>query len=141
MQNNWLLLAGIGDAAAAIAHLVCIVGGPAWYRFFGAGERMARRVEQRSIAPALITLAIAAMLGIWSVYAFSGAGLLVRLPWLRPVLLAITTIYLLRAAALPFLFRIMPDRSTPFLMWSSAIVFAFGAVHATGLAQGWERLG
>jgi hypothetical protein len=37
-----LILAGAGSLAASILHLACIAGGPEWYRFFGAGERMAR---------------------------------------------------------------------------------------------------
>jgi hypothetical protein len=141
MQNHWLLAAAILSGGAAVAHLACIVGGPAWYRTFGAGERMVRMVQQGSATPTLVTLCIAAMLAGWSAYALSGAGVLVRLPLLRPVLTAITAAYLLRAAVLPLLFRLMPDRSTAFLIWSSAIVLGFGLVHATGLALGWAQLG
>lgn len=141
MQNGWLLTAGVLNLAAALAHLACIVGGAAWYRFFGAGERMARLVERNSVKPTLITLSVAAMLAVWSAFAFSGAGVIGRLPLLRPALLAITSIYLLRALALPILFKIMPDRSARFLVWSSAIVLAFGAVHAIGVIRGWNALG
>lgn len=141
MQNVWLLAGGILSAAAAVAHLACIVGGPAWYRTFGAGRRMVRMVQQGSATPTIVTLCIAAMLAGWSAYALSGAGLLVRLPLLRPVLIGITAAYLLRATALPLLFRLMPDRSTAFLIWSSAIVSGFGLIHAIGLAIGWRELG
>lgn len=140
MQVNWLLVAGILNAAAAVAHLACIFGGPSWYRFFGAGERLARLVERKSIKPTLITLTITGLLAIWSVYALSGAGVIGRLPLLRPALLAITAVYLLRAAAFPLMVRMMPDRSKAFLGWSSAIVLVFGIVHAVGLANSWRRL-
>lgn len=141
MQNGWLFVGGILSGAAALAHLACIVGGAAWYRFFGAGERMVRLVEQGSTKPLIITLAIAGVLATWSAYGLSGAGGVRRLPLLRPVLLAITAIYLLRAAALPVLFRAMPDRSAAFLVWSSAIVLAFGVVHAIGVIRSWSELG
>lgn len=133
-MNHWLIAAGLLDGAAALLHLGCIVGGPAWYRFFGAGRAMVAMAERGMVRPTLITLAIAAMLAIWSAYAFSGAGLLPRLPLLRPALVAITAIFLARAAALPLLFRLMPDRSSAFLWTSSAIVLAIGVVHAVGVA-------
>lgn len=133
-MNRWLVAAGLLDGAAALLHLGCIVGGPPWYRFFGAGDAMVAMAERGMMRPTLITLAIAAMLAIWGAYAFSGAGLLPRLPLLRPALVAIAAIFLARAAALPLLFRVMPDRSAAFLWTSSAIVLAFGIVHAVGLA-------
>jgi hypothetical protein len=133
-MNHWLIAAGLLDGAAALLHLSCIAGGPAWYRFFGAGEAMVAMAERGMARPTLITLAIAAVLAIWGAYAFSGAGLLPPLPLLRPALLAITAIFLARAAALPLLFRVMPDRSRTFLWISSAIVLAIGIVHAIGLA-------
>ena len=35
----------MGSAIAALAHLGCIIFGGDWYRFFGAGEQMARMAE------------------------------------------------------------------------------------------------
>lgn len=133
-MNRWPVAAGILDGIAALLHLGCIIGGPAWYRFFGAGDAMVAMAERGMMRPTLVTLAIAAILAIWAVFAFSGAGLLPRLPLLRPALIAITAIFLARAAALPILFRVMPDRSPAFLWTSSAIVLVVGIVHAIGLA-------
>ena len=42
MERSWLIAAGVLNAGAALLHLPCIIGGPAWPRFLGAGERMAR---------------------------------------------------------------------------------------------------
>jgi len=94
---------------------------------------MARQAERGEITPTVVTLSISIMLTIWSLYAFSGAGLIGPLPGLRPVLIAITSIYLLRAAAFPLMLRMMPDRGVRFLMWSSLIVLAIGATHFIGL--------
>ncbi len=139
--NPWLLAGGVLSAVAALLHLGCIFGGPDWYRFFGAGEGMARAAARGSIRPTLITLGIATVLAIWSAYALSGAGVIGRLPLLRLGLVVITAIYLLRAFALPVMLQAMPDRGATFLIWSSVIVFVFGAVHAVGLATGWRTLG
>jgi len=133
-MNRWLVAAGVLDGVAALLHLGCIVGGPTWYRFFGAGDAMVAMAERGMMRPTLITLTIATILAVWGAYAFSGAGLLPRLPLLRPALFAIAAIFLARAAALPLLFSVMPDRSSAFLWTSSAIVLAFGIVHAVGLA-------
>jgi hypothetical protein len=88
-RSDWLLAAGIMDVGAALLHLACIFGGPSWYRFFGAGEHIVRLAERGSARPALITVVIAAVLCGLAAYAFSGAGLLPRLPLLRPALIAI----------------------------------------------------
>jgi len=41
-----LKIAGCLSLLASLAHLAIIVGGPSWYRFFGAGEQLATMAEQ-----------------------------------------------------------------------------------------------
>jgi hypothetical protein len=122
-------------------HLACIAGGPSWYRFLGAGEGMARAAERGEPRPALITAGIAIVLAIWACYAFSGAGLIARLPLLRIALPAIACVYLLRGLVLfvPGMLR-RPDLSPAFLVWSSLIVLAIGAIHAIGTWRAWPTL-
>ncbi len=140
MDKAWLVAAGSMNLAAALLHVACIFGGPAWYRFMGAGEGMARLAEIGSPKPALITLGIASVLSAWAAYAFSGAGILPRLPLLKPALLAICGIYAIRAAALPLMLRHLSDRSSTFLYWSSAVVLVFAIVHGVGIWLNWPRL-
>ena len=139
-REPWLVLAALLSAAAALLHLGVIAGGPDWYRFFGAGERMARLAEHGSPAPALITLAIAAILALWAAYALAGAGLLPPLPLMRTALLAITSIYLLRGLVLVPLLVFRPAAVDRFALWSSLIVLAFGIVHAVGTWRAWPTL-
>src|SRR5687768_9713323 len=96
-MNLWLVAGGALSAIAAAMHLAIIVGGPAWYRFFGAGERLAQAAERGSPMPAVVTMGIATVLAVWAAYAFSGAGLIPRLPLLRLGLVTISAIYLARA--------------------------------------------
>jgi len=135
-----LVLAAALDAIAALLHLAVIVGGPAWYRSFGAGERMARMAEARRWEPTVITLAIACVLATWGLYALSGAGVLRPLPWRAPVLCVITAVYLLRGLAIvPALAR-PRGPETGFWIWSSAICLGFGVVHLVGTVQRWNAL-
>lgn len=135
-----LVAGGILSLLAALLHLAVIAGGPDWYRFFGAGEAMARMAERGSPQPALITLGIAVILAIWAAYGFSGAGTIRRLPLLRTALVLISAIFLIRAAtALPVVV-LRPDLIDGFLLWSSAIVLVYGLAYAVGTWRAWPRL-
>ena len=139
-MNVFLLIAGTLSAIAAILHLGCIYFGASWYRFFGAGEYMATLAEQGSSKPTLITAVIFLVLSLWSLYAFSAASAIFRLPFLRMALVIITFIYLLRGVA-GFFFITSPMGRTPeFWVWSSVICLSFGIIHLVGLKQQWAHL-
>ena len=139
-RNPALIIGGLLSVAASLLHIGCIIGGPAWYRFFGAGEAMATLAEQGSMTPTLITLGIAAILAIWAAYAFSGAGLLPRLPLLRTGLVVISAIYLLRGLALIPALVINGADVMPFILWSSLIVLVYGIAYAVGAWTAWPNL-
>ncbi|WP_339915026.1 hypothetical protein [uncultured Brevundimonas sp.] len=139
-SNPWLLLAAGLSAAAALAHLAIILGGPRWYAFFGAGQRMVRLAERGSPIATLITLGIAAVLTIWSVYALSGAGVLPPVPLLRPGLVAISAIYLIRALVFVPVMSLRTGRASPFAWISSTIVLVFGLAYTVGTWTAWESL-
>lgn len=136
-----LTLGALLSLIAALLHLACIVGGPDWYRFFGAGEGVAQAAERGEAMPAIMTAGIAAVLAIWAAYALSGAGRIVRLPLLRTGLVIISAIYLLRGAMVltPSLWN-RPDLSSAFMLWSSLIVLGYGLVYAVGTWRAWPRL-
>lgn len=141
MRNPFLVAAGVMSAAAALMHVATIAGGPRWYRFFGAGEGIARAAERGDWMPAILTMIIAGILALWAAYAFSGAGLIGTLPLLRIGLVAISAIYLARGLVLfypPALGR--SDLSPAFLFWSSLIVLVIGLTYAVGTWQAWPTL-
>lgn len=138
-HNPFLLVAAGLSALAALLHLGCIAAGPAGYRFLGAGEGMAQMSSNGHWYPTAITLVIASILFVWSLYALSGAG--VSSATFTPlVLLAITGVYLLRGLAFLPLMAHFTGNSMTFWYASSAICLAFGIVHAIGLRQVWSRL-
>jgi hypothetical protein len=121
-------------------HLAIIVGGAEWYRFFGAGGRMARAAERGHAMPAVYAVLIALLLFVWAAYAFSGAGLLRRLPLLRTGLVTISAVYLLRGLApVPVLFM-KPELLDSFAIWSSLIVLVYGIAYAMGTWKAWPML-
>jgi hypothetical protein len=141
MANPYLVSGAVLSAVAALLHLGCIFFGPSWYRFFGAGERMAQLSAAGSLVPTLITAGIATVLALWSLYALSGAGVILRLPLVRLALCAIAGIYLLRGLAGLGLAVLAPgDRGLAFWWWSSVICLGVGALYLVGTRQVWSQL-
>jgi len=145
MGDRMLAFGGAVTGVAALLHGAIIAGGPGWYRFFGAGERMARLAARGSIYPAVLTAGIAAVLGTWALYAFSGAGVIRRLPSLRPALTLIATVYLARGIlGIPAVMLLddpyakqLKARMT-FMVVSSAICIVLGLCYAVGAAGAWK---
>jgi hypothetical protein len=138
--NTALAAAACLSAIAALLHVGIIVGGPAWYRFFGAGERLASAAAAGEVYPTLVTAAIALALAMCAAYACAGAGLIGPLPFAKPVLGAITAVYLLRGLVIvPLLAGARPG-VTAFWLWSSLICLGYGVVHLVGVVQVWAVL-
>ncbi|GLQ76298.1 hypothetical protein [Vibrio penaeicida] len=146
-MNNVLMAAAIMSFFAAFLHGCIVLGGPEWYRFFGAGEGMAQMAEQGRWYPHIVTAGIATVLAIWGVYALSAAGFIIPLPLTKWVLVGITTVYLARGifgiVAInmvnhPYLIELREQQT---FMWvSSLICTVVGLTHAVGLYQVWSKL-
>ena len=139
-SNPWLIAGAAGCGVAALAHLAVIAGGPDWYRWFGAGEPMARAAERGNLIPAIAAVGIAAALALSSSYALAGAGLIGRLPLMRLALVVISAILLGRGLAVLVPGAWRPDLTFAFKLWSSLIVLALGACYALGTWQAWPAL-
>lgn len=136
MAGNRYLVAGAWCCfAAALAHLGCIVFGGDWYRFFGAGEQMARMAEQGLWYPTLVTSFIVVVLVVWGCYALSGAGVIRRLPLTKLALVLISVVFLLRGVAFVGLMPMFPENSLTFWLVSSAICLLIGGLFAVGTWQ------
>lgn len=133
-----LVAAGAFSFLASAAHLACIAGGGRWYRFMGAGERMANAAERGQWQPTAVTLCIAGVLAMWGLYAWSGAGLLPRLPLLPWALGSIAGVYLARGFLFPVLRSHFPNNSARFWYVSSSICIVIAITHLVGLWQLWR---
>ncbi len=139
--NKLLLAGGLLSIIASILHIGIIIGGASWYRFFGAGEKMATMAEKGRWYPTIITLIIAGVLFSWGLYAFSGSGVIsYHLPFLKYALVAISAVYLIRGLAFIPALLLMTDKVDTFIVWSSLISLVFGLCYAIGTFQVWKIL-
>jgi len=127
-MSAWAWAAGL-DFLAAAMHVGIVFGGPAWYRFFGAGEDMARMAERRHPWPTVVTLGIATGLCVFGAYAMTAGGHFPVLPWPREALMAITAIYAIRAVVPLLLSPLMPSMRTRFMVVSSLICGVYALAH------------
>lgn len=141
-----LLAGGLLTGLASLLHVAIILGGPDWYRFFGAGEHMARLAARGSVYPTVVTAGIAAVLGVWALYALSGAGVVRRLPFERVVLALVAGAYLTRGLLGIPMVLLADDpymrelRARPaFVAVSSAVCVLLGLCYAAGAAAAWRR--
>lgn len=141
MNNVYLHMAAAANGIAALLHLGCIVFGAPWYRFFGAGEGVVQLALAGSRIPDMMAAGIAALLGVWGLYALSGAGVVIRLPLLRLALCVITGVFLARAV-LGFAFAAFSpgERGALFWVWSSIICLGISALHLAGTMEAWKSL-
>lgn len=135
-----LNLAGLLTILIALLHLGCILFGAEWYRFLGAGEKMAQLAEEGHSYPTIVTSVIVCILFVWSAYAFSGAGLIFKLPLLRVGLCLISFVLLARALGFYFIMPAFPDNSLTFWFISSGICLLLGSIYALGLKQRWHLI-
>ncbi|KZN66550.1 hypothetical protein N473_09160 [Pseudoalteromonas luteoviolacea CPMOR-1] len=135
MKNKYLLFAAYSSFLAAFLHLGCIIFGAPWYRFFGAGEHMAKMAEAGKLEPTLTTLVIASALSVWGIFALSGAGVVRRLPFLRTVIFMVALVFIARGVAFPFIMPLFPENSFTFWLVSSLICLSIGMSYALG---GWQ---
>ena len=143
-RNNQLIVAGCLSFLAALLHVSCIFGGPDWYLFFGAGERMAQLAAQGDPYPTIATLVIASILTGWGLYALSGAGVIFKLPLLKTCLVLITGVYLIRGVAGligPFLTSdpVGHQNSITFWVVSSIICCIYGTFYLLGTKKLWRQ--
>lgn len=142
-KNNQLIIGGYLSFFAALLHVSCIFGGPDWYLFFGAGERMAQLAAQGDPYPTIVTLIVASILVGWGLYALSGAGVIFKLPLLKTCLVLITAVYLVRGVAGligPFFTSdpVVHQNSMTFWIVSSIICCIYGVFYLLGTAKLWH---
>jgi hypothetical protein len=94
--KSYLVFVGVVAAAGALLHIAILFGGPDWYAFFGAPQGLVDMARAGNVRVPISCLVIAAFLSLLAAYAFSGAGVIRRLPFLRLVLSSIAGVLILR---------------------------------------------
>lgn len=131
-----LLAAGFAALGAAI-HLGAIVGGPSWFVYFGAPPSIIVSARNGTWLAPVSAVVIAGLMALCALYACSAAGLVRRLPLLRPALAGMAAICLVRGLALiPFSIK-YPELINTFAV-VAAIIWSIAGV---GFAVGFRDAG
>lgn len=135
-RNIPLLVGGILSLLLSLLHLGMIYVGAEAYEYFRAGSEMVAMARSGSYAPSLVTLGVATVLFLFSLYGFSGSRAIPALPFLRWGLIGIGAIYILRGAVLflqiPGYF---PESEMRDIIFSSVSLLS-GILYLVGLRQG-----
>jgi hypothetical protein len=94
--KNYLFWTGVVALAGAVLHIAILFGGPDWYAFFGAPQGLVAMARSGNLRAPISCLVIATILVLFAAYAFSGVGVIRRLPFLRLGLATIASVLLLR---------------------------------------------
>ena len=141
LAKNYLVFVGVAAVAGALLHIAILFGGPDWYAFFGAPQGLVEMARSGNIRAPISCLVIAAFLSLLAAYAFSGAGVIRRLPLLRLALSSIAGVLILRGILFIPLILWRPGILTgicecrsvdAFIIITSALCLAMGVGYALG---------
>lgn len=96
VQSKLLISAGVIASASAIWHLLCIFGGPSWFAFARAPQQVIESAQQGTMFAPISTVIVASLMVACTIFAFSAAGLIRKVPLLKSALITIATLCILR---------------------------------------------
>ncbi|WP_295511457.1 hypothetical protein [uncultured Pseudoalteromonas sp.] len=96
IQSKLLISAGVIAFFSAIWHVLCIFGGPSWYVFARAPQQIIESSIHGTLLAPIGTLIVASLMFACTVFAFSAASLIRKVPFLKPALVTIAVICTLR---------------------------------------------
>jgi hypothetical protein len=96
VKSKLLISAGVIASASAIWHLLCIFGGPSWFAFARAPQQIIDSAQQGTMIAPIGTVIVSSLMFACSVFAFSAAGLIRRVPLLKSALITIAILCTLR---------------------------------------------
>ena len=134
-----LVLSGVLCFVMAIFQII-ISFSPSLSLYFGAPETLAKNIYMLI----LVSFVVAGILGIFGLYAISGAGYIRALPILKPMLLLISGIFILRGLLIiPEFLVVMGLVQSSIPVAPRFIVFSIGALvigffFITGTIFGWN---
>ena len=127
-----LRAASLVTMTAAIAHLLCIIIGADAYLLMGAGQYVADAVRQGDTSPHITTASIASVLFVWSAIAWLASTNYQRVPVVRPLLLLIGSVLVLRGVLFVYLIPLFPGNSQTFWWVSSSLCGLLGLLYLVG---------
>jgi len=134
-----LVLSGVLSFAIAIFQII-IGFSPSLSLYFGAPEALTKNIHMLIF----VSFVVAGIIGIFGLYAMSGAGYIRALPWLKQILLLISGIFILRGLlVIPEFLIIMGGAQSSIPVAPRFVFFSIGALvigflFITGTIGGWN---
>ncbi|WP_211453178.1 hypothetical protein [Collimonas antrihumi] len=140
-SGHLAFLVGAGIAVfGALIHWVAPFLGPDWYAFLHAPKWVVDSARNGTMAAPVGAVVIGFLMFTCASYAFSGAGLIRRLPFVKTGLAVISTICLLRSLLLvPYLVTV-PKMLSAFDIVGSLVWFVAGVMFSVGAFKNWHLL-
>lgn len=145
--KRWFAASAVLLVLLGLAHVAAIFGGANWYASLGAPDDIVRMARAGKRFPETVSLLIALVCLLWASYAFSGAGLVRRLPLLRTVLALLAAGMIARAVGFIAVLAVSPNALAlvcncrgidAMVITTSAICLAIGAGITVGLQREWH---
>lgn len=135
-----LTACALADFALALVHVACIFAGESTARFFTAPRYVLELIRSGSPLIFPVCLVIVAVLGTFGLYAWSAAGRMQALPWLRGGLVTVGVIFTLRGLLLlPQVAAML--RHPGIFPWQvpvfSLVALGLGLAHLAGARRRW----
>jgi hypothetical protein len=131
VKSKLLISAGVIACASSIWHLLCIFGGAHWFAFARAPQQIIDSSQQGTLLAPIGTVIVASLMFSCTVFAFSAAGLIRKVPLLKSALMTISILCILRGLiAIPTFVN-----STGLDLWqiiASTVWFYVGICFAAG---------
>jgi len=104
VQSKLLISAGVIASVSALWHLLCILGGPSWFAFARAPQPIIDSAQQGTLLAPIGTIIVAGLMFGCTIFSFSAAGVIRKIPLLKSALITISLLCILRGLiAIPFL--------------------------------------
>ncbi len=94
--EKFLVSAGVIAGLTATWHLLMIIGGVGWYGFARAPQYIIESANAKTLLAPMAAIGIAILMFTCATYAFSGAGVIRKIPLLKSALIVISLICLAR---------------------------------------------
>lgn len=136
-----LITGGVINCLIGLLHLIIPFIGPSAYIFFGAGDVMASIAETKPIVPAVTTMLLGLVFITFGLYAFSGAGIIKRLPVLHIGLAAIGGVFMARGLLIPLdVYFFLTDKPSIRYAGFSLIALIVGFLYLWPTTHAWSTL-
>jgi putative oxidoreductase len=133
--NIYLQIGGLFSLAFSIFQVFGVFLPPSVIIYFGGPVKL--QAENPALF-GLLCVVLGAIIAVVGLYALSGAGKFKRLPFLRTVLVVVTTVFILRGLFIIPIMKIMfahPEKDVFRFLLFSIIALGIGIIHLAGVIR------